>query len=279
MILYNKTFDNIKTIGFNFPIEDAYFCKGNFAVVADGITRDFTGYKNTRGVSPLELATHYPNPSGAEYASKEICKSFENDYNKIINNELSLKGAFINANKKVKELNDKYIKECDYLENDYYGAVASAAYIHNNVLYYSYVCDCGIAVFNNKGELKFKTNDDMASVDSHFDTSPYEWYDPEARVIVRRDYRNKPNNKYSYGALTGEKEFENFIREGSINLEKDDLVIVYSDGFSSYLVEKDFYKNFTILNKEEFEDYINKMSKTDYEKYGREKTVIIIENK
>ena len=279
MILYSKTFDNIKTIGFNFPIEDAYFCKDNFAVVADGITRDFTGIKNTREVSPLELVTHYPNPSGATYASEEICKSFENDYDKIINNKLSLKEAFINANKKVKELNDKYIKECDYLENDYYGAVASTAFINNNVLYYSYVCDCGIAVFNNNGELKFKTNDDMASVDSHFDTTPFDWNDPEARVIVRRDYRNKPDNIYSYGALTGEKEFEHYIREGSINLDKGDLVVVYSDGFSNYLEEKDFYKNFTTLSKEDFKEYLDKLSKSDYNKYGKERTVIIIENK
>ena len=40
MLIYKNTFDNVKTIGFNFPVEDQYYADETTAIVADGITRD-----------------------------------------------------------------------------------------------------------------------------------------------------------------------------------------------------------------------------------------------
>ena len=37
------TFDNVMTIGFDFPIEDQYYANDTEAIVADGITRDPIG--------------------------------------------------------------------------------------------------------------------------------------------------------------------------------------------------------------------------------------------
>ena len=161
MILYKNTFGNIKTIGYDFPIEDSYYCKNNFAVVADGITRDPNGIKNFDSVLFEEKTANYPNSSGTSMAANLVCKMFKENYNNIINKKISLKDVFIKANKKVKKLNRIHIKVCDYLENDYYGAVGASALIEDNTLYYSYVCDCGVAVFNKKGNLIFKTEDDM----------------------------------------------------------------------------------------------------------------------
>ena len=38
MLIYNKTFDNVLTLGFNFPTEDQYYANDNEAIIADGIT-------------------------------------------------------------------------------------------------------------------------------------------------------------------------------------------------------------------------------------------------
>ena len=282
MILYKNTFDNIKTVGYDFPIEDSYFCKNNLAVVADGITRDPIGIKDFNLISFEDRINHYPNPSGASLAANLICKTFEENYNDIINQNISLKEAFSIANKEVKKLNDQYIKTCDYLENDFYGAVASTVLIKNNILYYSYICDCGVAVFDKNGNLIFKTEDDMEQVNKHFDTGEFTWNQPEARAIVRKNYRNNLDNKYSYGAITGEEKFEYYIKEGSLKINEGDIIIVYSDGFTNYLFDKDFYNNLIKLihgDNLTFENYLKKMGYSDYRKYGKEKTLVVMKNR
>ena len=104
---------------------------------------------------------------------------------------------------------------------------------------------------------------------------------PEARVIVRRDYRNnlnniKDNHCVSYGAITGEETVTNFIRTGTIELDIDDTIIVYSDGFTNLLHLKEFIDLVINFNESAFEAYIEKISKKDYEKYGKEKTLVIM---
>ena len=132
MILYKNTFDNIKTIGYDFPIEDSYYCQNNFAIVADGITRDPIGINDFNSISFEERIANYPKPSGSSMAANLICKIFEENYNNIINKKISLRDVFIKANEEVKKLNNINIKECDYLENDYYGAVGASALIEDN---------------------------------------------------------------------------------------------------------------------------------------------------
>ncbi len=100
---------------------------------------------------------------------------------------------------------------CDYLENDYYGAVASCMHIENNILDYAYICDCGLIIYDKEGNVKFQTEDEKELYsDPYINQIGIPWNLPEARVIVRRDYRNNLSNIkdgkcVSYGALTGEE--------------------------------------------------------------------------
>lgn len=275
MILYENTFENIKTMNCDFPMEDKYYALDNFAVVADGITRDPIGISDLSSASFKEMIQKYPRPSGAEYAAQVIVDSFKNK-------QPNLKNQLIEANKKVKELNDKYIKNCDYLQNDYYGAVAACAYINNNILYWAYICDCGVIVYDKDGNIKFQTEDDKEKYsDSYINKIGIPWNFPEARIIVRKDYRNNINNIIdgrcvSYGALTGEDSAINFIKSGELELEDGDIVVVYTDGFSKWLNEKDFIQNILNFDKIVFEDYVESKSKTDYENYGKEKTLVLL---
>lgn len=275
MIIYKNTFENIRTNNCNFPVEDQYYAKDNIAIVVDGITRDPVGVLDLSSVSFSEFLKKYPRPSGAELAAKEIVKTF-----KFTNS--NLKEKLIECNESIKKLNKKYIKNCDYLQNDYYGAVASTALIENGYLNYAYICDCGVIVYDKNGNVKFQTEDDKEKYsDPYCNNIGIPWNLPEARVIVRRDYRNNLNNIkdgrcVSFGALTGEDSAIFFIKEGKIKLDINDIVIVYSDGFTPLLHIKEFINEIINFNKTSFENYIKKISKIDYEKYGKEKTLIIM---
>lgn len=81
-----------------------------------------------------------------------------------------------------------------------------------------------------------------------------------------------------YGALTGEDSASDFIKCGQIKLEKNDIVVVYSDGFSEFLHEQEFISLILNFQQEKFEEYINMKSKEDYNKYGKEKTLVLFKN-
>lgn len=277
MIIYKNTFENVKILNCNFPVEDQYYAKDNIAIVADGITRDPIGILDLKLATFEEFKERYPRPSGAELAAKEIINTF-----KIV--EVKLKEKIIKCNEQVKKLNNKYIECCDYLQNDYYGAVAAAALIENGYLNYLYICDCGVIIYDKNGNIKFQTEDDKEKYsDPYIDlvTKKIPWNLPEARVIIRKEYRNNLNNMIegkcvSYGALTGEETAISFIKEGKIKLDKDDFIIVYSDGFKNLLNRKDFITEILNFNKESFENYIEEISKKDPKKYGKEKTLVIM---
>ena len=241
MLLYKNTFDNVMTIGFDFPTEDQYYANENEAIVADGITRDPIGISDFSKCTKQEFLEKYPRP----------------------------------------RLNEKCINKCDYLENDYYGTVASCVSIEDNILNYAYICDCGVIVYDKNGNVKFKTEDDKELYsDPYINKIGIPWNLPEARKIVRNEYRNNLNNIIdgkcvSYGALTGEESAVSFIRSGQLKLEDGDIIIVYSDGFSYYLAEDELINNIINFNKDNFENYVEEKSKEDYEKFGKEKTLVI----
>lgn len=275
MIIYENTFDNIKTIDCDFPIEDKYYAINNLAVVADGITRDPIGIDDLSKVSFEEIKKKYPRPSGAELAALEIVNCFK-EFNGDLKEQLKL------ANQKILKLNKNNIKKCDYLQNDYYGAVASCAFIDNNHLYYAYICDCGVIIYDKNGKIKFQTQDDKEVIsDPYINKIGIPWHLPEARIIVRRDYRNNSNNIQngkciSYGALTGEESANEFIKEGFVPICDDDIIVVYTDGFTHYLHEPEFIKLIIKFQKSEFEDYVEKQANINYEKYGKERTLVIM---
>lgn len=277
MFIYKNTFDNIKTINCNFPVEDQFYVSENEAIIADGITRDPVGIRDFSNHTFKEFLDKYPRPSGAELAAKEIINTFSK-----ING--SLKDKLIKCNESVKELNNCYIGKCDYLENDYYGAVASCIHIEDNVLDYAYICDCGLIVYDKDGNVKFQTEDDKKIYsDPYINQIGIPWNLPEARVIVRRDYRNNLNNIKdgrcaSYGALTGEESAIKFIRCGRLKISAGDVIVLYSDGFTKFLYDEEFISHLLNFNEEKFEKYVDEKQVSDSDKYGKEKTLVLFKN-
>ena len=97
MLIYQNTFENTKTLNCNFPIEDQFYATDKEAIVADLNSISFT-----------EMLKLYPRPSGGELAAKTITEAFKESNGTI-------KERLIACNNAVKELNNKYIKQCDYL--------------------------------------------------------------------------------------------------------------------------------------------------------------------
>lgn len=42
MLIYKNTFDNMKTLSYNFPIEDQFYASETETIIADGITYELT---------------------------------------------------------------------------------------------------------------------------------------------------------------------------------------------------------------------------------------------
>ena len=279
MLTYRNTFENIKTINCNFPIEDQFYVNdnGDEAIVADGITRDQVGISDFNLISFEEFIKKYPRPSGGEIAAKTIVDTFKNSKG-------TLKNRLIECNNEVRKINAKYIKKCDYLENDYYGAVASCVKLESNTLHYAFICDCGVIIYDKFGNIKFKTADEKELLsDPYINKIGIPWNLKEARIIVRRDYRNNPNNIkdnkcVSYGALTGEEEAINFIRTGKVKLSPSDIVVLYSDGFVNFLDDKKFINLLLNFDKEHVEKYVHEKAEKCYDKYGKEKTIIVLKD-
>lgn len=223
------------------------------ACVADGITRDSV-LKRGRRV--------YPNPSPAREAAEAFCDSFIAKMKSVPPSVPSLRSAMRFANNALWSLNKDL--EVNYLDCDYAGCVASCAVIAQKTLYYGFLTDCGVCVFDRSGTLKFRTPDEgpsqkIASIISKhpkkFGTS---WNDPRWRARVRSHFRNNPSENHSYGALTGESVASEYFRVGKRTLCAGDYVILYSDGMIPLLFSPDFNPS---LHFRSFKQYVRSHSR------------------
>ncbi len=76
------------------------------------------------------------------------------------------------------------------------------------------------------------------------------WIDPAWRAYARKNYRNNPQEKHSYGGFTGEATSPHYLRTGSLTLERGDYIIAYSEGMLPLLTPaKACVSNFLNLEK------------------------------
>jgi len=230
----------------NLGFEDMFLVEPELGlmVVADGVTRDpmreLPDKKNLFGM--LKFVRNYPKPSPAGEAVSIVCNDLPYGYQW----GGSLLNGFNYANRKIAEWNLKNIPEPDYVMNDLAGCVASAVIVDRDkgILKWGYVCDCGVAVLNGKGDLKFRTPDEGpnkngAERKAILDDMGLEWRMPECRRLTRTRFRNNPDDPYSFGVLTGEKSAMEYIRTGEERLDWGDSVFVYTDGVGEVIFGRD----------------------------------------
>jgi len=227
------------------PTEDAFKYNEDSTAVSDGITRDpflkLPDLKTLRG--KLNWIIFYPRLSPAKLIADVFCDSFvwfmrqfkEKD-------EKAIYRAFEQTNEEIRRLNEIYNPNPDFLKNDFWACVAAGTALREQdkqkILSYGFITDCGVAVFDNKGNLRLKTPNEMIHAEDFI--PDFNWRSPEQRADFRKRFRNNPSNPNSYGALTGEKVALNYVRTGELEIFPEDIAITYSDGLEGTIISGEF---------------------------------------
>lgn len=177
--------------------------------------------------------------SPAKKAADLFCRSFI----RYAKKSDSIRQALKHSNEKIHSLNKEL--EVDYLENDFWACVGVGGIIKSGNLYYGYVADCGVCVFDGKGKLRFRTKNEGPNSKGSIDKDIKKKYktsfgESEGKVLVRSKYRNNPGEPLSYGAFTGEKKALHFLKIGSFELLNGDYILFYSDGMLPIISSKRF---------------------------------------
>jgi len=264
------------------PLEDSFYVdrENNIICVADGVTRDWDLNRD------LKFEENYPNPSPARIVADIFCKSFcdflkqkkqENTFN-----EVYIKDAFEYSNNLIQKWNQENISEPDYLLNDLAGCVSAGMVFIKDIVYWGYICDCGICIFDKDFNLKFKTKDEGPNLkhsliwkDPRLINTDFN--NPESRKILRKDYRNNLNEKNSFGVLTGEKSAMNYVKFGKVSIDLGDFIFIYSDGISDIIfnnnkLNSDFLK---LLKSKKWINNFDKLRTFCLNRVGTEGTLVI----
>ena len=233
------------------PTEDSYLISENrIFAVADGVTRDpipnLPDLSNPFG--QLKFALKYPKPSPAKIASDIFCDTFVSalkDFKPWNRNEKAIKSSFAYANKKIKEWNDQNIPTCDYITRDFAGCVAVGTCQIGDLVYFGHITDSGVAIFDKEGNLSFRTKDESPHrLDKHIWQDPQiagkTWSSPGVRARIRSQYRNNPDEQYSFGVLTGEESAMYYVRAGVKEIRPNETLILYTDGLEPIIFSDDF---------------------------------------
>ncbi len=244
-MIHGFTVENWRLKLFKHPVEDSYSIdsKNKILAVSDGVTRDPAEH-----LSKLKVVLQYPNPSPAKISADIFTQTFPlvlKDYNENNKEEKAIRSAFEEANKRIGKWNNQNMQNPDYVTRDFAGCVASGTLGKNELIYWGYLTDCGVAIFEDNGNLRFRTENQ--GPDKHDEyiwkderLRKIGWVNPEARRIVRRDYRNNPSELHSFGVLTGEETAMHYVRTGTNELKPNEYLIVYTDGLESTIFSNDF---------------------------------------
>jgi len=234
------------------PNEDSFSTdwSENIFVVSDGVTRDpFEYLSNLNTVRGKAMfAYNYPRPSPAKFAAdiftrtfQEVIKSYEpqNRY------EHAILEAFEEGNERIEQWNKLYMREVDYLTRDFAGCVAAGVVLNQDSVCLGFISDCGVAIFDERGRLRFKTKDegpDRYNEEIWQDPrlKDQDWINPKARKIIRSEYRNNPQEKNSFGVLTGEESAIEYVRVSTQEIKPGEHLIVYSDGLEQTIFSEKF---------------------------------------
>lgn len=209
-------------------------------VVSDGVTLNF--------MKLIESKTKYPDPSPAGDVAKIFCeavvKSVKEKYDAF--SQGNIIDVFREANNEVGRYNKK-IGKSDISGNPtgFYSATGSFVVIRDNKVYWASICDSFIAHFDKKMDLKFLSTGSC-----------------------------RP-----YAVINGEEEMTQHLQSGVLNLEIDDRIFVFTDGFENYVKNQDFLNLFLEWDenvKERVAKFSEKMNLENPEKYGHERSLIAL---
>lgn len=276
---FAKMYDNNIFEKYNLkPVAEDYFLvKDNIFCVSDGVTRDSVNGEVIPYPKNKEEVEYwvrvYPNPSGAYEAAKICADSFVKYVSECADeiNEDNMKEIVKKTNQEIWKINKD--RKIDYVKDDLFCCVAVGGKIVDNTLYCFSIGDCHITLLDENFDTKFTTINNHKQFENYLDMyckeNEFDWSNPKYRIMVRRDYRNKPDVKYndkevSFGVLSGEKEAEHYIDTYKVDLTDVKYICAYSDGCEPFFE-----------NKEKLKEIIQNPERLQNE--GKERTLIIYE--
>lgn len=243
------TVHDLKLRLLGFPKEDAYKIDDSIlaGAVADGVTRDCANGSPLRKtpsglLSALFFYPRFSNPAGtvSKWVVSEFLGNLKDSENK---DEKAIYNAIKAANEAAKIYNDFNFPNPDFLVNDLAGCTfAGAVRDHKQgALHWGYICDSGVAILDDKGNLKFKTDDDGPAkhdplIWSDERLQELTWSDPKARYTVRRYHRNNIIEP-SFGVINGQPGAMDYVITGTHELTPEDSVLIYTDGLENIMFE------------------------------------------
>ena len=242
-----RIFRNWKLRYTSHPVEDSFKIDDRIATVADGVTRDPTKYlpntKNTQG--RLIFILDYPKESPAKVAAETLVLNTNRVLRGIKDiDERDIVEAFREANNLIREYQEQTIPRIDYIINDFPGCVGATAISLRFHVIYGFICDSGVALVDRNGNLKFRTLNEgpdrkAKEIWANPPLNQLSWRDPRAKRIIRSNYRNSPMEPNSYGVFTGEGTAMEYVKTGTEIKDKDDTILVFTDGVENAIFQND----------------------------------------
>ncbi|MEI8061922.1 MAG: protein phosphatase 2C domain-containing protein [bacterium] len=271
---YEKVFPEYE----NHPREDYHLTSTKYPilVVADGVTLK----RNSEGA--------YPMPSSAYEFAKVFCEKIIEEAERMYDefSKEKLKELFLIGNIIAKEFNESQgrTKELiDYREFDFFAATTAFVLIKENTAYWWSLGDSGITAFDSEGNIKFKSPtawpDEKEKIAT---TGNLRLTDTEFNKLMKKLFRNavdENGEKTGYGVLTGEENAFLYLNTGSFTVSKEDLILLYTDGYENYISVPEFldiFRNWKDTIDVDFNAFIVKKGQENSDLYGREKTLIAV---
>jgi serine/threonine protein phosphatase PrpC len=209
------------------PLEDAFcICTDhNVVCVADGITRcrDAAGRYPERSLGRIAAQT------AVRAIATSLCNATPLRRRQA---EQDLRAAFEAANNCIAEYANE-MPEHDFFYNDLPGTTATSAIFDQNYLYYAHVADSGLLQWHRNGFIARLTRNQTYEAEVWLRRANL---DRHTRLLIsRRDFRNRIDSQYHYGALTGESAALALVEYGSTHLSPGDCLVFYTDGLGSWI--------------------------------------------
>ncbi len=236
------------------PVEDSFNVdsENRIFAVADGVTRDPSEFlpdiSTLKG--KIEFSLKYQRPSSAAIVSRlatgkapVYLRDFTNKDEKAIRETIKeINLVDIRRYNLSLGINEQTV---DYLTKDYAGCVLSIAHVERDLVYLGFLTDCGVAIFDERGNLKFRTENQGPDKHDKYiwqdeRLQGMDWKNPKARKIIRRYYRNNPLKPHSFGVLTGEETAMHYVRTTTQEIKPNEHLIVYTDGLEQIIFSGEF---------------------------------------
>ncbi len=251
------------------PNEDYFLVSSKYPifVIGDGVTQS------------LFEDGKYAYPAGARVASQIFCHSVLEYIEKNFEPKKEIiEKAFDFANERIWQLNlvEGMVEKLDYDIYDLFDTVGVTAFLINSQLFYGFVGDCGLAIFDKNNFLKFETKDLVLPAKERAKRKYPNWEKipkRERTKIMHKEFRNCPSG-LGYGSFTGEKGVKKYYRIDKKILKEKDLVVLFSDGFREYLKFPEFVEILRKGDKKSLEEFSFKKAKENPKIFGTDRTLI-----